>query len=129
MTFDNLFKKRQESNTSKHSDAQTSEYETPPSSKNSAPKEDVQTSEHLNAQTSKEDVSQTEKTESNIQTSEHSKIKTSNAKSKNKGYTRTTFYIPKDTHQRLKIASINQEEDMSEIVTRLIEEWLKQSDA
>lgn len=128
MTFDKIFESRQKNNPSKHSDAQTSENEIAPSSKDSASSKDTQTSEHLNVQASKGDASQTEKTELNIQTSEHSTIKTSNAKSKNKGYTRTTFYIPKETHQRLKIASINQEEDMSEIVTRLIEEWLKQSD-
>ncbi|NBD33265.1 MAG: hypothetical protein GVY17_09935 [Cyanobacteria bacterium] len=113
MSFDKLFDQRKRNaQTSKQSDTQTSESETAPSSEDSEVKSQVQTSEHLNVQTS-----------SKLDT------QTSNAKSKNKEYTRTTFYLPKKTHQRLKIASINQQEEMSEIVTRLIENWLEDSDA
>lgn len=132
MSFDKLFDQRKRNaQTSKQSDTQTSEPETAPSSEDSEVKSQVQTSEHLNAQTSKLPPAQKEPPvtlEPNVQTSERSKTQTSNAKSKNKEYTRTTFYLPKKTHQRLKIASINQQEEMSEIVTRLIENWLEDSD-
>jgi len=141
MSFDKLFDQRKRNaQTSKQSDTQTSEPEAAPSSEDSEVKSNVQTSEHLNAQTSSKLDTQTSKLqptqketpvtlEPNVQTSERSKTQTSNAKSKNKEYTRTTFYLPKKTHQRLKIASINQQEEMSEIVTRLIENWLEDSDA
>jgi len=102
MTFDKVFKNK----TSKHSNTQTSK------------QSDAQMSEE-STQASKE---------KDVQTSEHSNVQASKAKSKNDEYIRTTLYLPRKTHQRLKMASISEQQDMSEIVTRLLEEWLEHSD-
>ena len=126
MTFNKIFDKRNKDvQTSKQSDAQKLE------------QANSQTSKQLDTEASKEESptpneeqqdNQTIK-HPNIETSKQSDGQTSKAKSKNQDYTRTTFYLPKKTHQRLKIAAINEGEEMSEIVTRLIEDWLEQSDS
>lgn len=130
MNFDKLFnKQKRDAQTSKQSDVETSEEETstsskepedPPGSQTPEPSH-TETSSNLNTPTSEQVHTQM----SNISTAKHLKAQTSKAKSKNKDYIRTTFYLPRKTHQDLKIASINEQEDMSEIVTRLIEEWLE----
>jgi len=102
MTFDKVFKNK----TSKHSDAERSKNQ----SSDSSDREEQAT------------------TQLNFQTSESSNVQTSKAKSKNDEYIRTTLYLPRKAHQRLKMASISQQEDMSEIVTRLLEDWLEHSD-
>ncbi len=86
------------------------------------------TSKNSNTQTSKHSNTTQESNDKDVQTSEHTNTQTSKAKSKDDDYIRTTFYLPRKTHQRLKMASISEQKQMSEIVTRLIEDWLEHSD-
>jgi len=55
-------------------------------------------------------------------TTEHLDIQTS--KSKDPNYQRTTIYLPKAMHRRLKAAAANEEKEMSAIVEELLEQWL-----
>jgi hypothetical protein len=62
---------------------------------------------------------------SDVQTSsitEHPDVQAS--KSKDPAYQRTTIYLPKSMHRRLKAAAANEEKEMSAIVEELIEQWL-----
>jgi len=68
----------------------------------------AKTSEHLDTQTS--------------DTTEHLNVQMS--KSKDPGYQRTTIYLPKAMHRRLKAAAANEEKEMSAIVEELLEQWL-----
>jgi hypothetical protein len=49
---------------------------------------------------------------------------TSQSKSTDPAYTRTTIYLPKQLHRQLKAAAVSQERQMSDIVAKLIEQWL-----
>jgi hypothetical protein len=49
---------------------------------------------------------------------------TSQSKSTDPDYTRTTIYLPKQLHRKLKAAALSQERQMSDIVTELVEKWL-----
>ena len=110
MTKENRFEglmgvvgKNKNAQTSKHSDAQKSR-----SKKKSDSKSDVETSKSLN-----------------ISTSQHSDIQTSKkAKSANPDYTRTTIYLPKKMHKKLKAIALDEEREMSSIVEELIETWM-----
>jgi Ribbon-helix-helix protein, copG family len=53
------------------------------------------------------------------------------SKGKDPGYQRTTIYIPKDLHKRLKTAALEDDREMSDIIEELIEQWLasRRSDA
>ncbi|NQZ65222.1 MULTISPECIES: CopG family transcriptional regulator [Cyanophyceae] len=53
--------------------------------------------------------------------SEQSSRKT---KSTDPDYVRTTFYLPKLVHRKLKTVAVSQERQMSDIVTELLEQWL-----
>ena len=53
--------------------------------------------------------------------SEQSSRKT---KSTDPDYVRTTFYLPKAVHRKLKSVAVSQERQMSDIVTELLEQWL-----
>lgn len=66
----------------------------------------------------------------NIQTSKHPDVQTSNqGKSSRADYKRTTVYLPKELHSRLKLASLQKEMEMSDIAEDAIAEWLdKHSD-
>lgn len=55
-------------------------------------------------------------------TTEHLDIQTS--KSKDPAYQRTTIYLPKVMHRRLKAAAANEDKEMSAIVEELLEQWL-----
>lgn len=106
-------------------------------------KPDTQTSGHSNTQTSKGSDAQTSKSKRtskatrkskpDTQTSEHSNIQTSKssgaqtAKSKRPDYIRTTIYIPKALHKRMKMAQLNKDMEQSEIAEVAIEAWLKAS--
>ena len=57
-----------------------------------------------------------------VQTSKNLDVQTS--KSKNPDYMRTTVYLPKALHKRFKVAVMDEDRDMSEIVAELIDEWL-----
>ncbi|NEP10890.1 MAG: CopG family transcriptional regulator [Symploca sp. SIO2C1] len=46
------------------------------------------------------------------------------AKGQNPDYTRTTIYLPKSLHRQLKAAALEEEREMSEIVTELVKQWL-----
>ncbi|MBD1853944.1 CopG family transcriptional regulator [Cyanobacteria bacterium FACHB-502] len=46
------------------------------------------------------------------------------AKGKDPNYQRTTVYLPKALHRKLKTAAIAQEREMSDIIEKLIEKWL-----
>ena len=68
-----------------------------------------------------------------IETLGHSDARTSNdtehldiqkSKSKDPNYQRTTIYLPKAMHRRLKAAAAHEEKEMSAIVEELLEQWL-----
>ena len=46
------------------------------------------------------------------------------AKSKDPNYVRTTIYISKDIHRHLKIATMDGEDDMSDVIESLVKSWL-----
>ena len=46
------------------------------------------------------------------------------SKSTDPDYIRTTVYLPKKLHRRMKAVALSQERQMSDIVTELIEQWL-----
>ena len=46
------------------------------------------------------------------------------AKSVNPDYTRTTVYLPKKTHKKLKAIAFDEEREMSSIVEELVDTWL-----
>lgn len=48
----------------------------------------------------------------------HSDVQTS--KSKDPTYQRTTIYLPKAVHRKLKAAAANEDKEMSDIVTELV---------
>ena len=96
--------------TSNHSDVQKSKSGKP--SKNL----DVSTSKHIKTQTSKT---------AKESTSEHPNIQISKAKSNNPDYTRTTIYLPKKMHKKLKAIAVEEEKEMSEIIEELLGDWLE----
>lgn len=55
-------------------------------------------------------------------TSEHSNVQTS--KSKDPAYKRTTVYLPVDIHRKLKVKAAEQGREMSEIMSKLVLDWL-----
>ncbi|MEM9772145.1 MAG: plasmid partition protein ParG [Cyanobacteria bacterium P01_D01_bin.73] len=46
------------------------------------------------------------------------------SKSKDPDYQRTTVYLPKELHRRLKVAAMTSDREISDIVESLVEEWL-----
>jgi hypothetical protein len=46
------------------------------------------------------------------------------SKGKDPGYQRTTVYLPKALHRKLKAAALEDEREMSDIIEGLIEQWL-----
>jgi hypothetical protein len=75
-----------------------------------ASKKDIETSEHPSAQTSGSP---------NIQTS----------KSKDPDYQRTTVYLPKSLHKRLRAVAFAEEREMSDVIEELVAQWLSQKEA
>jgi hypothetical protein len=57
------------------------------------------------------------------QTSKHSDAQTS--KSKDPNYQRTTLYLPKTLHRKLKAAAAEDEREMSEVMEELLKDWLE----
>lgn len=47
------------------------------------------------------------------------------AKSKDPDYVRTTVYLPKNIHKKLKAAAADEEREMSDIVESVIQAWLE----
>ena len=70
--------------------------------------------EHLNIQTSER---------SNIQMSEEAGNRLS--KSKDPNYQRTTIYIPKPLHRKLKAIAAEDDREISDIVETLIQDWIE----
>jgi hypothetical protein len=46
-------------------------------------------------------------------------------KSTDPTYQRTTLYIPKTLHRQFKSATIDDDQEMSEVMEKLIQEWLE----
>lgn len=46
------------------------------------------------------------------------------AKGKNPNYQRTTLYLPKDLHREFKLAALEEDQEMSDIVEQLVSDWL-----
>ncbi len=65
------------------------------------------------------------------QTSEHSNIQTSESlsvqtpKSKDPNYQRTTVYLPKALHKKLRAAAIADDREMSDVIEELVRQWLE----
>jgi hypothetical protein len=93
-------------------------------------KSNVETSNNLSISTSDNSDVQTSETQSdnsnrNISTSKSLDTQTSKkAKSVNPDYTRTTVYLPKKMHKKLKAIALDEEREMSSILEELIETWL-----
>ncbi|BAZ08532.1 helix-turn-helix protein, CopG [Calothrix sp. NIES-4071] len=49
------------------------------------------------------------------------------SKSTDPNYIRTTVYLPKQLHRRMKAAALSQDRQMSEIIAELVEQWLSKS--
>lgn len=62
--------------------------------------------------------------QSDIQTSKHLDTSTSKAKSSSKDFTRTTLYLTKQLHKRLKLAGLEHDMEMSDIAEAAIAQWL-----
>ncbi|MGK7957789.1 MAG: hypothetical protein AB4063_21440 [Crocosphaera sp.] len=43
-------------------------------------------------------------------------------------YVRTTIYLPKRLHQQLKVAAVQGDKDMSEIIEGLVDAWVQSED-
>lgn len=93
---------------------------TPPVSSKKKDVQAVKTKKEPSSVTSKLVTSE----HSDIQKSKHSNIQTSKAKSANPDYVRTTVYLPKKMHKKLKAIAIEEEKEMSSIVEELISAWL-----
>lgn len=83
-----------------------------------------ETEDNLDAQTSKHSDAEMSNKPS-IQTSKHPDAQNSSAKSKSKEHVRTTIYLTKALHKRLKIEALEHDDlDMSDITEQAITKWL-----
>lgn len=55
--------------------------------------------------------------------SKHPDVQTS--KSKDPNYQRTTVYLPKKLHRELRAAAIADDREMSDVISELVEQWLR----
>lgn len=78
---------------------------------------------HGTAVSSRTDVESSKN--SNVQTSDNLDNQTSKAKSSNPDYTRTTLYLPKKMHKKLKAIAVEEEREMSQIVEELLSAYLE----
>ena len=63
---------------------------------------------------------------SDAQTSKSSDVRKQKlSKSKDPEYQRTTIYLPKDLHRRLKAEAVVSDREISDIVETLVAEWLE----
>ena len=85
-------------------------------------RKNAQTSETKKPSNKKIDVEASKNPDN--QTSNNLNVQTSKAKSANPDYTRTTIYLPKKMHKKLKAIAVEEEREMSQIVEELIEAWL-----
>ncbi|BDA74257.1 Helix-turn-helix protein, CopG [Rivularia sp. IAM M-261] len=49
------------------------------------------------------------------------------SKSTDPNYIRTTIYLPKQLHRRMKAAALSQDRQMSDVIAELVEQWLLKS--
>lgn len=49
----------------------------------------------------------------------------STSKSKDPTYQRTTVYLPRVTHRKLKSAAADEDREMSDIIEELVQQWLE----
>ena len=61
--------------------------------------------------------------ETSLEPTKPSPTKTS--KSRDPDYVRTTIYLPKRLHQQLKVAAVQGDKDMSEIIEGLVDAWVQ----
>ncbi len=54
---------------------------------------------------------------------------TTKSKSRDPDDVRTTIYLPKRLHQKLKVAAVQGDKDMSEIIEGLVDAWVQSEDA
>ena len=59
-------------------------------------------------------------------TSKHSDVQTSKAKSSSKDYVRTTLYLTKALHKKLKMGALEHDLEMSDIAEQAIAQWLEE---
>jgi hypothetical protein len=124
MTKENRFEglmgvvgKNKNAQTSQHTDVQK-----PSQSKKPFSKSNAETSKSLDIQTPEV---KGDDSPSDISTFQHLNAQTSKkAKSANPDYTRTTVYLPKKMHKKLKAIALDEEREMSSILEELIETWL-----
>ncbi len=67
---------------------------------------------------------QTQETSSESTTAKETK----KSKSRDPDYVRTTIYLPKRLHQQLKVAAVQGDKDMSEIIEGLVDAWVQSED-
>lgn len=126
MTRENRFEglmgavgKNKTAQTSKRSDVQASK-----NRKKTSSQSNVESSKNIDISTSKQSDVQTSITQDNNYNSDISTSK--KAKSANPDYTRTTVYLPKKMHKKLKAIALDEEREMSSIVEELIKNWLSE---
>ncbi len=49
------------------------------------------------------------------------------SKSTDPNYIRTTVYLPKQLHKKMKAAALSQDRQMSDVIAELVEQWLSKS--
>ena len=94
--------------------------------KATTPKKPTKTSKHSDVQESKHsDIPTSDPLEALIAERVEKKPNSGKlAKSADPNYVRTTLYLPKDLHRKLKIKSWEADQEMSEIVEELVSDWL-----
>ena len=60
---------------------------------------------------------------SDVQAFKHSDVSLS--KSKDPDYQRTTVYLPKALHRKLRAAAIADDREMSDVIEELVQQWLE----
>ncbi len=91
---------------------------------------DAETSGHLDLRASSNPDIQTSEdskkgSNTNVSTSKRSDVQMSKAKSANPDYVRTTIYLPKKMHKKLKAIAVEEEREMSAIMEELLGGWLE----
>ncbi len=61
----------------------------------------------------------------NASTFKRSNVQMSKAKSANPDYVRTTIYLPRKMHKKLKAIAVEEEREMSQIMEELLGSWLE----
>ncbi|MEX0272486.1 CopG family transcriptional regulator [Leptolyngbyaceae cyanobacterium UHCC 1019] len=73
----------------------------------------------------------TDNQDKDVQTSKHSHAETFKisdaplSKSKDPDYQRTTVYLPKALHRKLRATAIADDREMSDVIKELVQQWLE----